>query len=81
MIKQAKKLESLKQYNLSAACYIASTHVYDAIEMYRNNGLYKEAIAVAKLRLPPKDPVIKVLFADWAKELQKSEQDVLTATW
>jgi hypothetical protein len=81
MMKQAKKLETLKQYNLSASCYIACTHVYDAVEMYKRHGLYKEAIALAKLRLPPKDPVIKTLFADWAKELQKGEQDILTATW
>ncbi|KAI9483207.1 MAG: quinon protein alcohol dehydrogenase-like superfamily [Benjaminiella poitrasii] len=81
MLQQAQKLESLQQYHLAASCYIACSHIYKAIDTYRQHGMFREAIALAKLRLPPNDPVVESLFADWAKELQKGEQDTLTATW
>lgn len=41
MLEQAKKLESLRQFNLSAACYIACTHNYEAIEMYQKNHMFR----------------------------------------
>ncbi|KAL7321195.1 hypothetical protein PS15m_000991 [Mucor circinelloides] len=80
MLNQAKKMETAKQFHLAASCYVACSHIYDAITMYRQNGMYQEAIVIAKLRLPPGDPVIKSLFTEWAKELQKGNQDTLTAT-
>ncbi|KAI8088174.1 quinon protein alcohol dehydrogenase-like superfamily [Thamnidium elegans] len=80
MLEQAKKLESLGQYNLSASCYIACTHIYDAVEVYRSHSMFREAIALAKLRLPPKDPIVNKLFAEWANELQKGDSDSLTAS-
>lgn len=81
MLNQAKKMEKAKQLNLAASCYIACSHIYDAITMYREQRMFQEAIVIAKLRLPPGDPIIKSLFTDWAKELQKGNQDTLTATW
>ncbi|KAI8645978.1 WD40-repeat-containing domain protein [Parasitella parasitica] len=81
MYKQAKKMESIKQFHLAAACYIACSHVYDAIEMYKQYDMFREAIVLAKLRLPPADPIISSLFTEWAKVLQKGDQDTLTATW
>lgn len=81
MLKQAKKMEDAKQFNLAASCYIACSHVYEAIDMYRRHEMFREAIIIAKLRLPPADPIIKSIFTDWAKELQKGDQDTLTATW
>ncbi|KAF1807462.1 WD40-repeat-containing domain protein [Mucor lusitanicus] len=80
MLNQAKKMEKAKQLNLAASCYIACSHIYDAITMYREQRMFQEAIVIAKLRLPPGDPIIKSLFTDWAKELQKGNQDTLTAT-
>ncbi|KAG1108197.1 hypothetical protein G6F42_016077 [Rhizopus arrhizus] len=80
MLNQAKKMETAKQFHLAASCYVACSHIYDAITMYRQNGMYQEAIVIAKLRLPPGDPIIKSLFTEWAKELQKGNQDTLTAT-
>ncbi|KAK4517382.1 uncharacterized protein ATC70_000717 [Mucor velutinosus] len=80
MLSQAKKMESAKQFNLAASCYIACSHIYDAIAMYRQQSMFQEAIVVAKLRLPPGDPIVKSLFSEWAKELQKGNQDTLTAT-
>ncbi|KAI8070529.1 quinon protein alcohol dehydrogenase-like superfamily [Gilbertella persicaria] len=81
MLKQAQKLEGFKQYHLAASCYIASSHVYEAIELYRRHHMFREAIALAKIRLPPQDPIVSSLFADWANELQKGDQDTLTAIW
>ncbi|GAN02571.1 conserved hypothetical protein [Mucor ambiguus] len=80
MLDQAKKMETAKQFNLAASCYIACSHIYDAIDMYRQQGMFQEAIVVAKLRLPPGDTIVKALFTEWAKELQKGNQDTLTAT-
>ncbi|CEP17806.1 hypothetical protein [Parasitella parasitica] len=80
MLRQAKKMESINQFNLAAACYIACSHVYDAIEMYKQHDMFREALVIAKLRLPPADPIVKSLFTDWAKFLQKEDQDTLTAT-
>ncbi|KAI7904079.1 WD40-repeat-containing domain protein [Cokeromyces recurvatus] len=81
MLQQAQKLEVSKQFHLAASCYIACSHIYEAIQLYSRHAMFREAIVLAKLRLPPKDPIVQKLFADWAKELQKSEQDTLTATW
>ena len=41
MIKQAKKLETLKQYHLAVSCYVACSHVYDAIEVYRKQDMFR----------------------------------------
>lgn len=81
MLKQGQKLESLHQYHLSASCYIACSRVYDAIEVYRRHSMFREAIIVAKLRLPSNDPIVESLFGDWAKELQKGTEHTLTAIW
>ena len=81
MLNQAKKMETAKQFHLAASCYIACSHIYDAITMYRQQSMFQEAIVIAKLRLPPGDPIIKSLFTEWAKKLQKGNQDTLTATW
>ncbi|KAI8387435.1 quinon protein alcohol dehydrogenase-like superfamily [Blakeslea trispora] len=81
MMKQAQKLENVKQYHLAASCYIACSHIYEAVELYRRQNMFQEAIALAKLRLPSEDKIIPTLFADWANELQKGEQDTMTAIW
>ena len=81
MLKQAQKLENMKQYHLAASCYIACSHIYEAIELYRRQNMFREAIALAKLRLPSEDMIIPTLFADWANALQKEEQDTLTTIW
>ncbi|KAI8378119.1 hypothetical protein EDC96DRAFT_215674 [Choanephora cucurbitarum] len=78
MLKQAQKLENMKQYHLAASCYVACSHIYEAIELYRRQNMFREAIALAKLRLPSEDIIIPTLFADWANALQKEEQDTLT---
>lgn len=81
MLKQAKKLEALKQHHLSSACYIACGRNYDAIDVYRKNVMFREAIALAKLRLPDKDPIVDQLFKEWADVLEKGNLDYLTSSW
>lgn len=81
MMKQAQKLETHKQYHLAASCYIACSRIYDAVELYRRHAMFREAIVLAKLRLPSNDPIVDTLFGDWAKELQKGTQYTLTAIW
>ncbi|KAI8987233.1 WD40-repeat-containing domain protein [Mycotypha africana] len=81
LLKQATKLEAEKQYNLAASCYIACSHIKDAVELYKRHDMFLEAIVLAKLRLPAKDPTVQELLGVWAKKLQMQEQDLLAATW
>ncbi|KAI8136904.1 quinon protein alcohol dehydrogenase-like superfamily [Fennellomyces sp. T-0311] len=65
---QAKQLTN--QPVLAAMCFLACSKVYEAVNVYRKANMYREAIALAKLRLPPADPLIPKLFAEWADQLQ-----------
>ena len=43
--------------------------------------IYREAIALAKLRLPSNAPIVDQLFGEWANVLQTGDQDAITASW
>ncbi|KAI9494241.1 WD40-repeat-containing domain protein [Zychaea mexicana] len=79
---QAKHLVKQSQPVLAATCFLACSKIYDAIRVYREAAMYREAIALAKLRLPEEDPIISTLFAEWADRLQKkATQEELAAMW
>ncbi|KAG0194057.1 Gem-associated protein 5 [Apophysomyces sp. BC1034] len=73
---QAKKLCSARQYNLAATCYTACSKIYEAINVYRSASMYREAIVLAKLRLPTSSPMIQDLFVEWAHSLQANEEEL-----
>lgn len=52
--------------------FLAVQCVREAISVYRNAEMYREAIVLAKLKLPPKDPLILELFMEWGQILEKS---------
>ncbi|KAJ8348614.1 hypothetical protein SKAU_G00272030 [Synaphobranchus kaupii] len=57
---------------LKATSYLLSVHkVYEAVELLKSQQLYREAIALAKARLQPEDPVLKDLYTTWAAVLEK----------
>ncbi|KAM7142729.1 gem-associated protein 5 isoform 1-T1 [Molossus nigricans] len=67
----AKQLCFQDQY-VKAASHLLSVHkVYEAVELLKSNHFYREAIAVAKARLRPEDPILKDLYLSWGAVLEK----------
>uniref|UniRef100_UPI00358F6F84 gem-associated protein 5-like isoform X3 n=1 Tax=Myxine glutinosa TaxID=7769 RepID=UPI00358F6F84 len=63
-----------------AATYLLALHrVHEAIGILRTNRLYREALAVARLRLLPSDPCIGELLTEWALSLEKGGHHLLAA--
>ncbi|KAK9955780.1 hypothetical protein ABG768_015633 [Culter alburnus] len=57
---------------LKAASHLVSIHkLYEAINLLKSHQLYREAIALARARLQPEDPVLKDLYMSWAAVLEK----------
>ncbi|KAM5299988.1 gem-associated protein 5 isoform 2-T2 [Ctenodactylus gundi] len=67
----AKQL-CFQDQHVKAASHLLSIHkVYEAVELLRSNHFYREAIAVAKARLHPEDPVLKDLYLNWGAILER----------
>lgn len=67
----AKQLCFQDQY-VKAASHLLSIHkVYEAVELLKSHHFYREAIAVAKARLRPEDPILKDLYLSWGAILEK----------
>ncbi|NWV64344.1 GEMI5 protein, partial [Malurus elegans] len=75
----AKQLCFQEQY-VKAASHLLSIHkVYEAIELLKVNNFYREAIAMAKARLRPEDPILKDLYTSWAALLEKDGHYAMAA--
>lgn len=62
----------LQEQYLKAATHLLSINrVHEAIELLHSHKLYREAIALAKARLPADDPVLAELYSSWAALLEK----------
>ncbi|ESO89427.1 hypothetical protein LOTGIDRAFT_165023 [Lottia gigantea] len=70
----ARQLEDDGQYHKSSTYLLACHKVYDAIELFKRHKLYKEAVALAKVRLSPMDPSFEDLYTDWSQQLMKDGQ-------
>ncbi|KAJ2956227.1 hypothetical protein NQZ79_g7887 [Umbelopsis isabellina] len=75
----AAKLAATNNPHGAVMCYLAVYDVYRAIEVYRKAKLFKEAIALAKLRLPQGDDIHSELFNEWGAELEINAQYELAA--
>ncbi|KAG2172005.1 hypothetical protein INT43_001482 [Umbelopsis isabellina] len=75
----AAKLAATNNPHGAVMCYLAVYNVYRAIEVYRKAKLFKEAIAVAKLRLPHGDEIHSELLNEWGAELEINSQYELAA--
>uniref|UniRef100_A0A8C5KVW7 Gem nuclear organelle associated protein 5 n=1 Tax=Jaculus jaculus TaxID=51337 RepID=A0A8C5KVW7_JACJA len=75
----AKQL-CLQEQHVKAASYLLYAHkVYEAVELLRCHHFYREAIAVAKARLRPEDPVLKDLYLSWGSILERDGHYALAA--
>ncbi|XP_020761306.2 gem-associated protein 5 isoform X1 [Odocoileus virginianus] len=75
----AKQL-CFQDQHVKAASHLLSIHkVYEAVELLKSNHFYREAIAIAKARLRPEDPVIKDLYLSWGAVLEKDGHYALAA--
>ncbi|AWO99551.1 putative gem-associated protein 5 [Scophthalmus maximus] len=60
-----------EQYLKAASHLLSLNRLYEAVELLRSHKLYREAIALAKARLPADEPVLKELYSCWAAVLEK----------
>ncbi|XP_035145250.1 gem-associated protein 5 isoform X2 [Callithrix jacchus] len=75
----AKQLCFQDQY-VKAASHLLSIHkVYEAVALLKSNHFYREAIAVAKARLRPEDPVLKDLYLSWGTVLERDGHYAIAA--
>ncbi|KAM8972948.1 gem-associated protein 5 isoform 2-T2 [Pelodytes ibericus] len=66
-----KQLCFQEQYVKAASHLLSINKVYEAVQLLRGNHLFREAIAVAKSRLLPDDPVLRELYTAWAAVLEQ----------
>ncbi|KAM8835184.1 gem-associated protein 5 [Synchiropus picturatus] len=63
----------LQEQHVKAASHLLSINkVQQAIELLRDHKLYREAVALARARLPADDPVLTELYSLWGSALEKS---------
>ena len=66
----AKQLEERHFYHQAASHFLACHQVIDAIAVYRRAGLWRDALALARARLPRSSPVLSSLWMSWGRALQ-----------
>uniref|UniRef100_A0A8C5M8N3 Gem nuclear organelle associated protein 5 n=1 Tax=Leptobrachium leishanense TaxID=445787 RepID=A0A8C5M8N3_9ANUR len=66
-----KQLCFEEQYLKAAFHLLSINKIYEAVQLLRGNHLFREAIAVAKSRLLPEDPVIREVYTAWAAVLEQ----------
>ncbi|XP_062868196.1 gem-associated protein 5 [Trichomycterus rosablanca] len=66
-----KQLCMQEQFLKAASHLVSINKIYEAISLLKAHHLYREAIALAKARLQPEDPVLKDLYMSWATVLEK----------
>ncbi|XP_038652180.1 gem-associated protein 5, partial [Scyliorhinus canicula] len=74
-----KQLCFQEQY-VKAATYLLSIHkVYEAVKVLQSHQLFREAIAIAKARLQPDDPLLKELYTSCASVMEKDGHYTIAA--
>ncbi|KAM4675681.1 gem-associated protein 5 [Discoglossus pictus] len=66
-----KQLCFQEQYVKASSHLLSINKVYESVQLLKGNHLYREAIAVAKARLCPDDPVLRDLYTSWAAVLEQ----------
>ncbi|KAM4039958.1 LOW QUALITY PROTEIN: gem-associated protein 5 [Anomaloglossus baeobatrachus] len=66
-----KQLCFQEQYVKAATHLLSINKVYEAVQLLKGNHLHREAIAVAKSRLQPDDPILRDLYTSWATILEQ----------
>ncbi|KAK7097810.1 uncharacterized protein [Littorina saxatilis] len=65
----AEQLEEDGQYHKAVSYLLASHKPYPAIDLFRRHKLFREAVALARVRLSPLDPVLEDLYTEWSQQL------------
>ncbi|XP_043560145.1 gem-associated protein 5 [Chiloscyllium plagiosum] len=75
----SKQLCFQEQY-VKAATYLLYIHkVYEAVKLLQSHQLFREAIAIAKARLQPDDPLLKELYTNCAGVMEKDGHYTIAA--
>ncbi|XP_048399577.1 gem-associated protein 5 isoform X2 [Stegostoma tigrinum] len=75
----SKQLCFQEQY-VKAATYLLYIHkVYEAVKLLQSHQLFREAIAIAKARLQPDDPLLKELYTNCASFMEKDGHYTIAA--
>ncbi|CAG8445709.1 1903_t:CDS:10 [Ambispora gerdemannii] len=74
MRRQAQNLKRRNDFHSAAMCSLACGDVYEAIDAYRHGKMFREAIMLAKIRIPLDDPVLSDLYSEWAVQLESQSR-------
>ncbi|KAK9766134.1 hypothetical protein K7432_005010 [Basidiobolus ranarum] len=67
----ASKLAKSGDYHTAVLFYVGCSCIYEAIEVYCEAELFREAYILAKLRLSSENPVITEVLCKWATQLEQ----------
>ncbi|XP_022084839.1 gem-associated protein 5-like isoform X2 [Acanthaster planci] len=65
----AQQLERCEDYSQAATYYLACHKIHKAIAVLLDNKLFREAVALASVRLSPFDPAFTEVYRAWASHL------------
>eukprot|EP00039_Didymoeca_costata_P033347 m.41954 g.41954 ORF g.41954 m.41954 type:complete len:1281 (+) comp9826_c0_seq1:62-3904(+) len=68
----AEQLASAGDYHAAASYFLSIFCAHEAVKVYQKAGQYREAIALAKLRLGSDDPLLSELYMQWAKNSEEN---------
>lgn len=77
--KYAEQLIASGAIQKSVLYLLACHKVYKAIDTLRDHGFYKEALVLAKVRLPLTDPIIETILKEWAFKAKKNNNHTIAA--
>ncbi|CAG8449365.1 10378_t:CDS:10 [Ambispora leptoticha] len=72
--RQAQKLMRKNDFYSAAMCFLACGDVYEAIDAHRHGKMFREAIMLARIRIPLDDPVLSDLYSEWAVQLESQNR-------
>jgi len=76
-----EQLEARGEIHQAALFCLAVDDVHGAVRLYRRGEHFREAIALARLRLPIQDLLILELYRDWGRDLEAKSQFEQSAKW
>ncbi|KAG9289192.1 hypothetical protein G9A89_022501 [Geosiphon pyriformis] len=72
--KMAQKLLMKNEHHMAVMYFLACGSVYEAVDTYRKANMFREAITLAKLRLPQNDSLLFDLYSEWALQLESQKR-------
>ncbi|XP_022241513.1 gem-associated protein 5-like isoform X2 [Limulus polyphemus] len=69
--KYAQQLAENQKYHRASLYLLACHKVYEAIDVLKDHNLFREALAIARSRLPSVDPTLNDILCKWAARADK----------